>query len=50
LVQDAGFQAKKTSMIFREKPFVEDLEPAMDFGSLPVVVIQGAASHLASAQ
>lgn len=50
LVQDAGYQPKMMGMISREEPFVESIAPITDFGSLPVVVIQGAASHLASPQ
>lgn len=38
------------STMFREEPFVEGSETAQSFGSLPIVVIQGAASHLASEQ
>lgn len=50
LVQDIGFKSRMMPMIFREEPFVESLKPTVDFESLPIVVIQGAISHLASAQ
>jgi pimeloyl-ACP methyl ester carboxylesterase len=47
-MRDAGVQAKMASTKIKEDAYVSDLEPVMAYGSIPVVVVQGAASHLAS--
>ena len=46
--QDAGLQEKMAATTVKEDAYVPALEPAMQYGSLPIVVLQGAASHLAS--